>query len=211
MRPALAACLCLVWAASAWSQGQLQPVEVAAADTTELQRIEATRVRETAVYDAEEAACYQRFAVSGCIKDIQSQRRAMLANLRRQEAALHERQFADKGAEQRRLSAQKAQERQQQQSGSQTEEAAARTADKLQAQKDKLADHAAKSPVQGDSAPAANAAAPPLPTAGLSAADQSANRASYARKQAEAEKKRAEIAKRLAGKGKPAAPLPLPQ
>jgi colicin import membrane protein len=177
-------------------------------DAAEFQRIEATRARETAVYDAQEAACARRFAVSGCVKEVQSQRRAMLANLRRQEATLHERQLAEQGAAQRRLSAQKLQERQQQDAQLQADSTGQGAADKLQVQKDKQAEHAAKPAMAGASA----AASASLPAAtGLSAAEQTANRGSYARKQAEAEKKRQDIAKRLADKGPGAAPLPLPR
>jgi hypothetical protein len=209
MRLAVAACLCLVCATSVWSQGQ--PAQVPTGDATEFQRIEATRARETAVYDAEEAACYQRFAVSGCVKDVQSQRRAMLANLRRQEATLHEQQFARQGAEQLRLGAQKATQRQQQKADLQAEDATAAAANRLQAQKYKRADHAAKAPAAGASASASSAAGAAPAAAGISAAGQASKRESFARKQADAQKKREDIAKRLAGKGKSAAPLPLPQ
>ena len=178
-------------------------------DAADFQRIEATRALETARYTAAEAACYQRFAVSSCLQDLQSQRRAMLADLRRQEAILHERQFAHRAAEQKRLSAQKALERQQKEAELKAENPAARAAEKLQAQKTKQAEHLAKAPAAWASAPASTEA-PTVPTQALSAAEQAANRESYARKQAAASAKRQEIAKRLGDKEKGTAPLPLP-
>lgn len=196
--------LCLL-GATAWAQDTAAPVVTA--DAAEFQRIEATRARETAAMDAQEAACYQRCAVSSCLTEVQSRRRAMLANLRQQEAVLHEREFAERGAEQRRLSQQKVLERQQKEEELRASHAEAERADKLQAQKDKQAEHAAKA--QQPQAPSAGAATP-QPT-GPTAAEQAAKRDSYARKLADAEKKRQEIAKRLADKaGKGAAPLPVP-
>lgn len=204
MRLALVCWLCLVGATAAWAQDP--SAALASADAAEFQRIEATRARETAAMDAQESACYQRFAVSSCLTEVQSRRRAMLANLRQQEAVLHEREFAERGAEQRRLSQQKVLERQQREEELRASHAQADRADKLQAQKDKQAEHAAMAQPRAASAGPAT----PQPT-GPTAAEQAAKRDSYARKLAEAEKKRQEIAKRLADKaGKGAAPLPVP-
>lgn len=174
---------------------------LAPVDPAQYQRIEATRKRETAAFNAQEAECYKHFAVSGCVKDVEVARRAMLARLRREEALLHEREAAIKGAEQKRAIEQKALDKQQQ-----DKDAAANKADaanRVQAQKDKQAAHAAQS-----SSPAPAKADGP---SGPSPAEQASNRASYERKLQDAEKKRQEIAKRLAEKqGKSAKPLPVP-
>jgi hypothetical protein len=184
----------------AWAQAV--PAPQAAVDPAEFQRIEATRASESAALDAEESACYQRFAVSGCLKGVQSRRRAMLAGLRRQEAVLHEREFAERAAEQRARNLQKIAERKQQEEGQRSGDAEAEQREKLQAQKDKQADHATK-------ARQPQASAPPAPhTSGPTPAEQAANRDSYARKQADAQKKREEIARR---QSKSVAPLPLPK
>lgn len=218
---------CLLQAMPAWSQSPpVAAIEVPAPDSEAFARIEATRTRETATLDAQEAACYQRFAVSACVKDVQSRRRAMLAGLRQQEAVLHERQFAAQGAEQLRRTAQKVEERKQQDLELQASRPAQQRDTKLRAQQEKQAEHAqsqaqaekaavpstglAGKPLQtSTSAPVAAATAPAA--SGLTPAEQALNRASFARKQADLEKKRRDIAKRLAEKGtKPAAPLPVP-
>ncbi|RFO98477.1 hypothetical protein DIC66_00875 [Rhodoferax lacus] len=203
--PCLLALLCVypVWAQDDGPQGA-KAVEW---ETAEFQRIEATRVRETAAMDAEEAACYKRFAVSSCLNGVQSRRRAMLANLRRQEATLHERQFAAQGAEQLRRNQQKARERAQQEADQRAETADGSRADRLQAQRDKQAEHTARKSTSAASAPALRA-----PLAGPTPAEQATNRENFARKQAEAQKKREDNARRQAEKGgKPAAPLPIPR
>ena len=165
------------------------------------QRIEAARAQALADFNAEDIACYQRFAVSGCLKQVQSKRRALLADLRKQEALLREQELAQQAAQQRERTARKALERQQLEADIRADNAAGRAAEKLLEQQEKQAAHAAK-------ASSASAAAPPAPT-GPGATEQASNRDSYARKQLDAEKKRQDIAKRLAEKdGKAAAPLP---
>ena len=226
---------CLLQAMPAWSQSPpVAAIEVPAPDSEAFARIEATRTRETATLDAQEAACYQRFAVSACVKDVQSRRRAMLAGLRQQEAVLHERQFAAQGAEQLRRTAQKVEERKQQDLELQASRPAQQRDTKLRAQQEKQAEHAqsqaqaekaavpstglAGKPLQTSTstsppapAPVAAATATAPAASGLTPAEQALNRASFARKQADLEKKRRDIAKRLAEKGtKPAAPLPVP-
>jgi hypothetical protein len=175
-------------------------------NTAEYQRIDAERTKAMAGFDAEDAQCYQRFAVSGCLKQVQSKRRAVLGELRRQETDLHEAELAQHAVEQRQRAAQKQLERQQQEAELRAENGTARAAEKLREQEEKQASHAAIA-----AAPAASAAAKPSPT-GPSASEQAANRDSYVRKQLEAEKKRQELARRQAEKtSKPAAPLPIPK
>jgi hypothetical protein len=204
MKPFLSACLGLLWASSLLAQEA--PAQEPIDNTVAFQRIEAARAQSMAEFDAEDAQCYQRFAVSGCLKQVQSRRRAKLAELRKQEAALHERERAQQAQEQRRNLAQKAKERQQREEELLTERGADRTAEKLQEQQEKQASHAAKAAV-----PAASAAAHAASN-GPTAAEQASMRESYARKQQDAEKNRQDLARRLAEKKtKPAAPLPLPK
>lgn len=175
-------------------------------NAAEHQRIDEARAQAMADFNAEDIACYQRFAVSGCLKQVQSRRRAVLADLKKQEALLQEQERAGQAAEQRRSLAQKALERQQLEADIRADNAAGRAAEKLLEQQEKQAAHAAKA-----QAPAASAAAPAAPI-GPGATEQASNRESYARKQLDAEKKRQDIAKRLAEKdSKPAAPLPVPK
>lgn len=206
MRRALLCCMGLAWVVAVWAQdAPPQGLEGVAA---EFEGIQATRARETAALDAEEAACYQRFAVSGCVKEVQSRRRAMLANLRRQEATLHERESAQRGAAQRARSQQKAADKKLQDAQLLADHSGDDAAQKLPVQHEKRAEYATRTPQPSASvtSTAASQAGAPTP------AEQAANRNSFARKQADAQKKRQEIAKRLADKGgKSAAPLPLPE
>lgn len=221
-RTALAPCLrllalCLLAQGSAvWAQAA-----VAAWDgQAELQQLDALRASKEADLDTEEAACYQRFVVSSCVKDVQVRRRAAVAQLRRQEASVHERQFAQQAAQQQRRSDDKLQEWEQRQADAHAQAASLGNDDRLRAQQEKQRAHAASI---GQPAPASaqHAQSPSaMPPAGsASAADpisasqaaQAAHRADYARKQAEAEKRRQEIAKRLAEKNPRVAPLPVPE
>lgn len=158
-------------------------------------RIEALRAQESARFDALEQACYGRFAVNGCIKDVQAQRRAVLGPLKREIQALN------------------ATERQQQ--------AAAKLQTLQQKAEEKALDDAQKerAAMQSGSQEVA-ARQPPSPTPRAAVAPrgdkttsvtidpvtQAQNRASYEDKQAQAAQRRAEVAKRLQEK-KSAAPL----
>ena len=170
--------------------------------SAEYQRIAAERARENTLFDAQEAACYQRFAVNNCLADVQSRRRAMVADFKRQEASLHDAERLQKGAERLRASEQKALEKQQQ--DVEAGKSAAAPQERLQAQQEKQAAH----PLAASSA-STNRVAPS--SSGPSAAEQARQRASYAAKQAQAEKKRQEIARRLKEKSsKPVPGLPVP-
>jgi membrane protein involved in colicin uptake len=203
MRRLAAGLLAMLWLVPLWAQ---DAAPGPSADRAEMENIQASRVREGAAFDAEEADCYQRFAVSGCLKSVQSRRRAAMAKLRHQEALLHEREAAQRGAEERQRIADKAREKAQQDAERRANGSADDNAGKLREQQDKRAAHAARA---GASAtpPSVNKPA----GSGPDAAKQAANRESYARKLADAEKKRQDVAKRQMEKsGKNAAPLPLP-
>lgn len=196
--------LLLLWSAATQTLAQTANEQHPPVSGDEYQRIDAQRIRETAIFDAQEVACYKRFAVNDCLKKVHSQRRAMLADLRRQEASLHEGERKQQAAEQLQRSEQKALEKMQKDADMQAQDSLRRTQDKLEEQKNKQADHAARA------ASGAAAAAAPAPT-GPTSAEQAQYRDAYARKQADAEKKRQEIAKRLGeNKTKPASPLPVP-
>jgi hypothetical protein len=182
---------------------QAVPGTAALPTSEDYQRIEETRARETALLDAQEATCYQRFSVNDCLKKVQSARRALLADLKRQETRLHDRERMQQGADQLQRAQQKALDRKQ--AETEAQENPGQAEEKLQAQHDKQTEHAAK----GATVPATPGAAQPT---GPSAAEQAAFRESYNAKQAAAEKKRQDIAKRLKDKGsKPVPPLPVPQ
>ena len=177
------------------------PAPVSAED---YQRIDAERARESANFESQDAACYRRFAVNDCLKKVQSRRIAVMAELKRQEARLHDRERQLRGTEAVQRLEQKTLERKQRQDEIQAEGGVGAAQDKLREQQSKQAEHAAKA--ASGSAPVAA----PSPT-GPAAADQAQARASYERKQADAEKKRQELARRLAEKAvKPVKPLPVP-
>ncbi len=183
---------------------QTQPIPVGQVAAEEYQSIEAVRLREGALLDAQEADCYQRFAVNDCLKKVKSRRIALMADLKRQENQIHARERRLQGAEALERANQKALDRQQKQQESQAGDGALRTQEKLQAQQEKQAEHAAR---------AASDLAPVSPGApeGPTPEEQAQSRARYESKQANAEKKRLEMAKRLAEKsGKSAKPLPVP-
>jgi hypothetical protein len=197
--------LCLLWLncnMPVWSQTQEVPVEPVSIE--DYQRIEAARSREGASFDAQEAACYQRFAVNDCLKKVQTKRIFVMADLKSQETRLHDRARNQQGAEALARMEQKALERQQKQKEIETQDGVVRTQEKLHDQHEKRAEHAAK---------AASNPAPfsvPVP-AGPTAVEQAQARANYERKLADAEKRRQDLIKRKAEKASaPAKPLPVP-
>ena len=194
--------LCLCGPVVLWAQAQPIPVGQVAAE--EYPSIEAVRLREGALLDAQEADCYQRFAVNDCLKKVKSRRIALMADLKRQENQIHARERRLQGAEALQRANQKALDRQQKQQERQAGDDALRTQEKLQAQQEKQAEHAARA---ASDLATVSPGAPEGPTP----EEQAQSRARYESKQANAEKKRLEMAKRLAEKsGKPAKPLPVP-
>ena len=66
----------------------------------ELRRIQADRTREEARFAAEDVACYARFAVTDCLRDVRVRRREVLDDLRRQEVAINDAERKRKAQEQ---------------------------------------------------------------------------------------------------------------
>ncbi len=90
----------LLSTACAFSQpadtGTPQPLDIEGERT----RIQAERAREEAHYGQAEAACYARFVVTDCLRDVRVHRREALAKLRRQELALNDAERKRKALEQ---------------------------------------------------------------------------------------------------------------
>lgn len=61
-------------------------------------RIAAARADHERVYASAEQACYQRFAVSDCLRRARAERRTVLSDLRRQELILNDLQRQAKAA-----------------------------------------------------------------------------------------------------------------
>lgn len=70
------------------------------AEARERERIRQFRVAEQARFAAEEAQCYQRFAVNDCLQEVRRARRDVLADLRRQELSINDAQRKRRAAEQ---------------------------------------------------------------------------------------------------------------
>jgi hypothetical protein len=151
--------------------------------------------------DEQEAACYGRFAVNACLEEVLSGRRARLADLKRQEASLHDAERLKKGAERLHASEQRALD--QQQHDRDADEATAVSQQRLQGQQEQQADHLSPRPSNSNGRAASPSRAP-------TATEQATQRDVYAAKQAQAENKRQEIAKRLKEKaGTPVRGLPV--
>lgn len=196
----------IAWTAIAVAQPVLEHGASVAPDA--YARIEVVRSRETALLNTQEAQCYQRFAVNACLTDVQTRRRALLADLRRQESALHDLERAQKGNEQVQRTNQKAWDKPASDMNARGSEDASidPMQAKLQAQEEKKQKHAALVSAVGVQAQS-RASEPVYP--GVD--EQARNRASYRNKLAEAEKKRQEVIKRQAEKAaKPVPPLPVP-
>ena len=91
--------LCLSWlfgSAAAWAQIADGGLEVAA----EQARIQAERQQIEKRFAAEEAGCFQKFAVNDCRDASRARRRLEMADLRRQEISLNDAERKRKGAEQ---------------------------------------------------------------------------------------------------------------
>jgi hypothetical protein len=187
---------------SGWAQTQALPTTPVYIE--ERQRIEAERVREGANFDAQEAACYQRFAVNDCLIEVQVKRISVLADLKRQESRLHDHERNQQGTEALNRLELKALERRQWQEENQVQKGVGRAQERLKEQQEKQADHAARA--VSDPAPV-TVPAPSGPTD----AEQAQARARYTRRQIDAQKKRQELIKRQADKtSKPAKSLPNP-
>lgn len=80
----------LLFTAAAFSQptdtGTTQQLDI----EDERSRIQVDRARAEARYQTQEAACYGRFAVTDCLREIRMRRREALDNLRRQEFVLND-------------------------------------------------------------------------------------------------------------------------
>ena len=78
----------------------LVPDTVVAREAAEHARIRKERGDAQVRFLAQDVQCYQRFAVNDCLGEVRTQRRAVLAELRRQEISLNEAQRKRRAAEQ---------------------------------------------------------------------------------------------------------------
>lgn len=160
-------------------------------------RIQAEREAQNAVYDAQDDACLERFAVTDCQNQVAKRRRAALAGLKRQEIALN-----DAVRQQR---AQEQIQRTQEKRGGRAAEDASTGQTTQQDRPQARADKEAQKP-QAVSSRERQA----KPVQGLDAQVRAEKRKAYADKQEALVKKRQERDKRLQEHGSPKTPLPIP-
>ena len=92
--------LILLLTATASAAQMDTPASVEQGERLERLRTTETRVLAQAGFMAQEAHCYQLFAVNDCLLDVRRARRDLLADLRRQELSLNDAQRKRRGAEQ---------------------------------------------------------------------------------------------------------------
>lgn len=179
-------------------------------------RIAAERRRADAGFVAQEVACYKTFAVTDCLKAARSQRRELLADLRRQELSLND-------ADRKRRAAERVRSIEDRNSAQQQEDKAAQRADAIQRQQEKKEDLARR---------AAERSQAQAPAAKRSSSSQKESRERQAsvrtarekkshdpaddlrrsqQRQLEAQERKERVAKRLAEAAKSGVkPLPVP-
>ena len=98
----LSAALCLTFLAPlALAQTQVDIEDtLTLRDRAERERIGQTRANHEAMSAQQEAQCYARFAVNGCLIKIRAHRREVLGDLRRQEISLNDMRRKRRGADQ---------------------------------------------------------------------------------------------------------------
>ena len=175
----------------------------------ELDRIQAERARQVALFAEQEAACYQRFAVNDCLRRVKASRRPVMEDLRRQEVAIQDERRRLRGIEQLQRLEEKSSPAVQQEAAEKRQEALRahqerleraeqKQADKLQAEQDRLA-----TPPRAERDKTSD-----RPTAET----RSADRLEFEEKQRQAEENRARRDKALADKAAkpPVRSLPTP-
>lgn len=148
MRAFLFSLLLAATALPAWTQTQ-------ADNDAERARIARERSQSDARLASEEVACYQKFAVSDCLKAARARRRDLLSDLRRQELTLND-------ADRKRRAGERVQGMEERNSAQKLEESAAQRAQAVARQRDKetdLARRAAERAQPREAAPAKSARA----------------------------------------------------
>lgn len=189
----------LVMSMQAWSQSgsSLTPAD----RDLERTRIEAVRQEKTAAFDAQERSCLVRFAVTDCKNRIGVLRRQMLADLKRQEAALNDADRMQRAAEQEQRTREK-------QSG--IDERRMESTERAQEQDERKAALQEKQRShQQQAKPADTAVKPDKAPSGLDAASIEKNRQAHAEKLRAAEQRRIERDQRLSEKGNGGVALPI--
>ncbi|WP_426146188.1 hypothetical protein [Polaromonas sp. DSR2-3-2] len=98
----------LLFSLGGFATSQTGPVNVPTADIdAQRSAIAAERGSLEAGFLSEDAACYKKFAVNNCLENVNARRRAIMADLRRQEILLNDEQRKSKAEQQIRKSQEK--------------------------------------------------------------------------------------------------------
>ena len=200
--PRIATLLLLALGSSAWSQGDIpQKPDGSAAERA---RIDAIRQQKTAELDAEDTACFSKFAVTDCQNKVGARRRQMLADLKRQEVELNAVQRQQKGLEQLQNAEDKAVESAGRERNTQTNtEAKASEEERRKILADKVQNHQRQAKTTGSQAPGTKS------TSAIDAPTAEKNRAAYQEKLRALEKRRQERDQRILDHGAGGPPLPV--
>ncbi|MBA2963209.1 MULTISPECIES: hypothetical protein [Ramlibacter] len=187
----------------------LLPAAAVAQDAKELaaerERIAAERTRLDAEFFAEQKACYQRFAVTGCVEAARSKRREAMSDLRRQEIGLNDLERKQRTAERmRELEEKDAQHRRDQ------EERRAKGVEEQAAREQRAADKAAKAAQAASAAQGRSAAAAEPKRAAGDGADVAENQRRHDQRIEDAREHREKVEERAARSNKAVKPLPVP-
>jgi GAF domain-containing protein len=171
-----------------------------------LEQLQEVRVSEEARFFVQEQACYERFAVNDCLRQVRTQKRLLMDELRAQEVGLHDVERRKKGADQLELIKEKS-------SPQKLEEARADRLDAVNAQNEREANAAKKAADRlplPSSAPEGQRPNPPLGTS-RSAEEAAKNKLDFELKVKEAQDHRQSREKSLRQKktDKSVKPLPL--
>jgi len=176
--------------------------------SAEHQRIEQRRAELTRTLDEQESACANLFAVNACLADVQSRRREAMAELRRQEAILHDSERKRRSEEALGRTQEKIQQHAQDQAAqaAQQEKGASDQPDKKEKKENKAGQSA--QPVQARDSIAST---PARKSSGLDDAQRAQNRTDYQQKLDRAKQRKEELDQRLKNSGKKPSPaLPDP-
>ncbi|MEO7391363.1 MAG: hypothetical protein ABIU58_04255 [Ramlibacter sp.] len=179
-------------------------------------RIEGERKKAEATFSAQEKTCYGKFAVNDCLNTARAQRRAALADLRRQENSINDAQRKRNAAAHLRAMEGRSSPEKQQEDAQRRDEAAAAQRDREARAARKAADRASSAASAPASAAARHAQAQRRQTEASAArsrrdAEAQMNRKRHDERVKDAQDRKAGVEKRLAERKKPAAqPLPVP-
>lgn len=195
---------------------QQGPATGAGSSDVERARIDSERARLEAGFAAENAACHEKFWVNNCLDEVNTRRRERMADLRRQEIALNDRDRKLKGADQIRKTEEKSSPEKQQEAANRRAEALKDFQSRMEREKQKNTDQAGAQTAEEASKEAAagrakNSQDKAATRAGKqAAASEEARKYNERQQQAQERKARRELERRSNTKA-PAKTLPTPE